>query len=335
MSSEVPVILYRYDASPFSHKIDNVLSLKRIPYYKVDVSSTLPRPEITEYLGLPYRRIPILAIGNDVYCDTSLIVSVLEQRFPAEKGFETIFPAQKHGGKPDTGLIKALSKFYADDNLFALAAELLPWTKFPPSFVADRSQFYGSEVNVKAIEQSVPYKQSILAAHLLLLEEQLKDSREWLFNTVQPSLADISLHFVFAWARTFKSTKAVFDAKEIPFTLRWLDRLTALISNERQGQPPPIKLHGEEAATKIASSTHESYGVVGFDVRDASRLGFAVGDTVQVAPVDTGKNKPTTGKLVALSREQIVLEVRGSKGLIRCHFPRLGFSAKSASLAKL
>lgn len=33
----------------------------------------LPRPEITDLLGLNYRRIPVLAIGNDVYCDTRFL----------------------------------------------------------------------------------------------------------------------------------------------------------------------------------------------------------------------------------------------------------------------
>ena len=41
---------------------------------------TLPRPEVMDMLGIKYRRIPILAIGNDVYCDTSLIASALERR---------------------------------------------------------------------------------------------------------------------------------------------------------------------------------------------------------------------------------------------------------------
>ena len=30
----------------------------------------MPRPEITDELGVNYRRIPLLAIGNDVYIDT-------------------------------------------------------------------------------------------------------------------------------------------------------------------------------------------------------------------------------------------------------------------------
>jgi len=123
------------------------------------VSPTLPRPEITERLGVIYRRIPILAIGNDIYCDTrfvtlrrffffsgthpfvepSLIVSVLERRFPPVEGYGTLFPKRKNGETTDTGLIKAFSTFYADSTLFLPTTNLLAWDKMPETFLKDRS----------------------------------------------------------------------------------------------------------------------------------------------------------------------------------------------------
>ncbi|KDR83782.1 hypothetical protein GALMADRAFT_236147 [Galerina marginata CBS 339.88] len=330
-----PVILYRYDTSPFSHKIDNVLTLKGIPHSKVDVSPVLPRPEITDYLGVTYRRIPILAIGNDVYCDTSIIVSALERRFPSAKGYGTIFPASKNGGNADTGLIKAFSKFYADNVLFPPATNLLPWGKLPAAFLKDRSALRGSTIDTKALEANIPNAQTIISSHLSLIEEQLNDSREWLFNTASPSLADISVHFIFNWARSFKGTDVLFDPTTIPFTLQWLERLSGHMKKLRQSQSPPIKVQGADAATNITSSAYESYDVVGFDKTEATRLHVALGDMVQIAPEDTGRNYPTVGKLVALNREELTLEVKGSKGLIRCHFPRLGFFVRPVSPSKL
>ena len=53
---------------------------------------TLPRPEITDLLGIKYRRIPILAIGNDVYCDTRLIAPVLEREFSPQEGYGSLYP---------------------------------------------------------------------------------------------------------------------------------------------------------------------------------------------------------------------------------------------------
>lgn len=101
---------------------------------------TLPRPELSEMLGVGYRRIPVLAIGNDVYCDTSLISNAVERTFGQAQGFPTLYPKRKDGGKADTGMIKALATFYADRPLFTLASQCLPYDKFSPEFIADRSK---------------------------------------------------------------------------------------------------------------------------------------------------------------------------------------------------
>jgi glutathione S-transferase len=99
----------------------------------------LPRPELSDLLGIAYRRIPVLAIGNDVYCDTSLISSALERRFPPSAGYGSIFPPRKASGSSDEWIIQSFSRQYAEGTLFPLAMNLLKWENFPSSFLADRS----------------------------------------------------------------------------------------------------------------------------------------------------------------------------------------------------
>ena len=62
---------------------------------RVQVAMMPPRPQLSELLGIDYRRIPVLAIGNDAYCDTAIIGTVLERRFPASEGYGTLFPPRK------------------------------------------------------------------------------------------------------------------------------------------------------------------------------------------------------------------------------------------------
>lgn len=100
----------------------------------------LPRPEITDVLGVKYRRIPILAIGNDIYCDTSLIADVLERRFPTSEGYGTIFPPRVGTNKADTGLAKAVTVYWNDKVVFPLGGNSLPYDRFDANFVQDRSQ---------------------------------------------------------------------------------------------------------------------------------------------------------------------------------------------------
>ena len=42
----------------------------------------LPREDINA-LGVKYRRIPIMSIGRDIYCDTRLILHKLDEKFPS------------------------------------------------------------------------------------------------------------------------------------------------------------------------------------------------------------------------------------------------------------
>lgn len=108
---------------------------------------TLPRPELGEKLGVSYRRIPILAIGNDVYCDSSLIANALERHFPPSEGYKSLFPPRIDGGKSDTGLVKLLCMYWTDRKLFPMAASSLPYAKFPPAFLKDRSAVSESPIS--------------------------------------------------------------------------------------------------------------------------------------------------------------------------------------------
>lgn len=71
-----PVIHFDYEMSPYGQKTKLLLHTAGIPFKRCDVSPVLPRKEL-EALGITYRRIPILAIGKDVYCDSSLIFNLI------------------------------------------------------------------------------------------------------------------------------------------------------------------------------------------------------------------------------------------------------------------
>ncbi|KAF8195933.1 hypothetical protein K438DRAFT_1719319 [Mycena galopus ATCC 62051] len=328
------VIVYRYNASPYSIKIDHVLLLKNIPSSQVTVANVLPRPEITELLGITHRRIPILAVGNDVYCDTSLIVSALERRFPASAGYGTIFPNKKHGGGADTGLIKAFVSQWVDSTLFSLGVGLVPWESLPPTFVKDRETQLGLPVSPSQNAFAHPrHRRSVLCYTLILT--QLSDGREWLFETDLPSLADVCVHFIFSWIKRLPGAESLFDANTIPKSLEWIARLTAHLEHLKQTQPAVSEITGSEAAARISEAAFEPYAAVGFDAREAERLALKPGDEVSVTREDDIVHKfGTVGKLFALNREEFVLETQGSVGLVRCHFPRIGFAARPVSELK-
>ena len=100
----------------------------------------LPRPDLSDLLGIKYRRIPLLSIGKDVYLDTRLILSKLEDL----EGFSS----PKLSAAPGTdglALERLLSHYSIDGGLFSRAAQLLFSLDNPllrdPKFLADRAEF--------------------------------------------------------------------------------------------------------------------------------------------------------------------------------------------------
>ncbi len=75
------IILHHYPESPFAEKIRAILGFKRLSYRSVSIPMMLPKPDVIALTG-GYRRTPILQIGSDIYCDTALIVDVLERIQP-------------------------------------------------------------------------------------------------------------------------------------------------------------------------------------------------------------------------------------------------------------
>ncbi|KAH9927203.1 uncharacterized protein BXZ73DRAFT_102789 [Epithele typhae] len=334
-----PVVLYHYEASPIARKVRNILAVKRIPHVRVEMPMTLPRPDLADRLGITYRRIPVLAIGRDVYCDSSLIASVLERRFPASDGFGTLFPKRKGSDRTDAAIIKQYTMSYADRVLGTVASFLLPYHKFKPEFLADRTAWFGQKLDPSAMQARQPLGKSWLSSHLALLEEQFADGREWLFDTETPSLADLSVHYVWEWLASFKpmqpAAKELLDATVFPATVSWISRMTEHTVKAHTAHKFSIQtVSGERAAEIITSSAFEDLSGIGFDETEGTRLGVQLSQLVSVTPDDNGK-VPTVGRLLALNKEQVVIETEGSAGTVRCHFPRIYYVVQPAASAKL
>lgn len=82
----------------------------------IAVPSMLPRPILTDTFGLTYRKIPIVAIGKDIYCDTSLIIEALEHFFPSSEGWGTVYPPIQ--GWDYRGFARGFASFWIDVSHF-------------------------------------------------------------------------------------------------------------------------------------------------------------------------------------------------------------------------
>lgn len=147
----------------------------------------LPREDINA-LGVKYRRIPIMSIGRDVYCDTRLILQKLEERFPT--GALGATQADKRA------LESLLEKWTIDGGVFSRAAQLIP-PEMPLlndlKWVKDREDFMGRSWAKADITRARPEAIAHMRDFFDLVESTiLADGRSWVLDTQGPSLADIN-----------------------------------------------------------------------------------------------------------------------------------------------
>ena len=181
-------ILFLWSMSPWASKVVTYFALRGIPYTCCEQPITLPRPDL-EALGVNYRRIPVLAIGRDVYCDTLLILEKLKKLYPPSSGCQQI------GAR--SAMEKSLEKLFekwTDVVVFKHAGACIP-TEMDlmkdPGFQKDREELWRRPWTKEAQEELRPAALANLRANFEFLEECLGDGREWLLGSEEPMLADI------------------------------------------------------------------------------------------------------------------------------------------------
>ncbi|MGH7863669.1 MAG: glutathione S-transferase N-terminal domain-containing protein, partial [Candidatus Binataceae bacterium] len=125
------IILHQYVNSPFSEKIRKIFAFKKISWRSVEQPVIMPKPKLVPLTG-GYRRIPVMQLGADIYCDTGVIIRKLDELVPEP----SIYP---NGSEATCHAIN----IWADRRLFwsttpvifeKLAAQV------PKEFIEDRSK---------------------------------------------------------------------------------------------------------------------------------------------------------------------------------------------------
>lgn len=188
------IVLYYYHGSPWGAKVATYLNLRGIEYTECHQPIGWPRPDL-EALNIRYRRIPLLAIGKDIYYDTSLILAKLE----------TLYPDNRLGAtatQPTEQALETLIEKWAAP-IFPLAFHLLP-TDMPllkdSALVKDRTELWGQDFNPAGIEKGRTGSLVEMRENYAFLESLLQDGREWLLNssnTQKLGLAD--LHGIYTY----------------------------------------------------------------------------------------------------------------------------------------
>lgn len=302
------LILHHHDPSPFAEKIRLVFGLKRLPWRSVQIPMVMPRPELMPLTG-GYRKVPVLQIGADVYCDTRLIVRELERRFPEP----SVFPSGAEG------LCMALSA-WSDRSFFDPGAGLsmgLNVAMIPKEVIEDRKSFFNF-MDFDRLEADTPHLFTQFRANLALVEQMLADGRDFVLGPV-PSWADVNAYFP-VWMARGNIGSAAALLEPFPRLRAWERRMSAIGHGER------AELYGHEALA-IARA---AMPLPGRGVDPADPLGLAEGERVVVTPDDYGR-VPVEGELVTLTVDEVAIRrVPPEAGEVVVHFPRLGYRVERA-----
>jgi glutathione S-transferase len=294
------IILHQYALSTFSEKMRRLLAYKQIPWRAVEQPVTAPKPDLTPLTG-GYRRIPVLQIGADVYCDTALMARVLERLHPEP----ACIPHSQ------AGLI-ALLEDWADHRLFMqvvppVVVDLLP--ALPPEFFTDRAAM-SPGFAPEALGAAAPHALTQTRQSFDRLEAQL--SRQPYLLGSDFTVADAaSFHCV----RFLKNSPRLWtEVTRRPSLAAWVER----IEGYGPGQFQPMS--GAEALA-IARNA-QPRDLDGCAVADGE---IVCGEKVAIAADDYGQER-TCGRVISLTADVVtVLREDPAVGEVAVHFPRAGY----------
>lgn len=293
-------ILHHFDASPFAEKARLAFGIKDLAWRSVEIPMIMPKPDLMPLTG-GYRKTPTLQVGAEVYCDTALILSEIDRRWPEPPLFA------------GTGALAAAMSTWSDRSFFEPGAGLSMGLNegLPDALLSDRKAFF-KFMDFDRLGEDIPHLYGQFLAQVALLEGMLDDGRDYLGGD-RPNAADILGWFPLWMARG-----------NFPQVGEWLDDHDRLTGWEMRIRDIGYGQRSEMTAADALAEARDTEPEPGGGV-DRNPEGLWAGDQVTVTPTDYGA-VPVEGTLIGMDFRQITVR-RSSEltGGVNTHFPRAGY----------
>jgi glutathione S-transferase len=306
------IILHHYEGSPYSEKIRAIFGYKQLAWRSVTTPPIMPKDDLLALTG-GYRKAPVLQLGRDIYCDTRLMVRLLDRLQPEQ-------PLQPAPLKASCQAFAALeqSLFFATVPVVSQPAGLKVLTEqlgaaVMQQFSDDRRQLFSGG---SATRPNAAYSKLKFLPLYQAIDAQLAGSPYLLGET--PTLADF-VCFHNAWF-VLRNAGVAGSLDAFRNLLAWAARINAL------GHGRPTPLDSAEALQQARASTVEQP----FDGPLLEPDGLKLGQPVRVNATDYGCD-PVHGTLVHASVFEIALRRSDARaGEVVVHFPRDDFRVVAA-----
>ncbi|MDX2235560.1 MAG: glutathione S-transferase family protein [Hyphomonadaceae bacterium] len=299
------LILHQYPTSPYAEIVRLALGLKGLVWSRVEQPVIMPRPHLTPLTG-GYRRIPVLQVGADIYCDTGLILREIDRRFPQPP----LTPAGQEG-------MGWALRSWAERAWFQVTVAVVFGARadsVPEAFIKDREALSGRPFDVAALKAVAPMMADQWRAHAQFVEERLAAGGPFLFGA-QPGLADIAAFLNIWFLRSGEPEAYARIAASLPRVTAWVAQMDGL------GHGAPQDMSAADAfAIAAAADPEPARASIAGEPQD-----LAPGMRVAVMADDYGRD-PVEGEVVFISPYEIAIrrEAEGA-GTVVVHFPRAGF----------
>ena len=298
-------ILHHYPLSPYSEKARLAMGLKGLSWGSVEIPIWTPRPKLTPMSG-GYRRTPILQIGAEFYCDTLLILSVLEKLGDAG----SLYPS------PQAALARAFGWWFEKGSFMNSVCLTLGNLegKLPQELIDERRPFFGVSIEPAELKPKRGTYLQRFNAHIAWLADLLGDGRSFIFGA-QPSAADLAAYHPIWFARQNGGPEITGLLSFSSVVGPWFDRVAAIGHGQPTAMTPDQAIEVARAGKPLDLDVWSA---------EAQHVGLRRGDWVSVTPDDYGN--PVAGQLLAWSADEVVLRHEDpSVGAVNLHFPRVGF----------
>jgi glutathione S-transferase len=295
-------ILHHYEMSPYAEKIRLSLGLKGMRWRSVDTPMILPKPDHFELTG-GYRRVPVLQLGADVYCDTHLITRVLDRIQPSP-------PLSPPGREVEE---VAFSRWAETTFMMVINAFFGIGGIFPQEFIDDRAKtMVPPTMDLGQAKHIVPTKLLQIRANLARIDQQLADGRPFVFGE-EPCAADFSAFHPIMMLMINERSAALLP----PYARvrAWMGRVQSI----GHGEPSPLDVSEAIAEARDASPAAYAGEPVLPD-------GMKIGTPVVVLHDEYGSGT-VSGELAGSDLHEIAVRRQTERaGEVVVHFPRDDFS---------
>ncbi|WP_135381950.1 glutathione S-transferase family protein [Vibrio tasmaniensis] len=304
-------ILHRSLKSPYSQKVMLLMGYLEQPYLSFIAPKGIPRPIEQALVGEYSRRIPILQMGADLYCDSELILRVM-----AKHNYVTsliTYPSKEEALKWSEK-IELAGNISIFGSIRPLELLIAYFKNMPPShawhFITDRAKL-AKKITMPNAERSHEEKVAIARGYLEALNNQLRDHK-FMLTEEKPTSVDFSAYTMIYYLDTINGLKI---AKGLEHLKRWYTKMSEMGTGK----------FAEISGSQCLDIARESSPIpVSDQYLNSSRIGEKIAYRNKGFMAEM--NEGVEGIIVGEDDETIILRREDAQvGIMHVYFPKLNY----------